>query len=66
MRGGKRVGAGRPTIDPMLKKIPVGYKLHKWIVLWLRQQDRPAAQLIEEALQKRHKLKPPPSVGRHS
>ena len=52
-------GAGRKPSPPELKKIPVGYKLPRWIVDWLRAQDEPAAQLIEEALKARHKLKPP-------
>ena len=48
--GGKRKGAGRPPIDPQLVKIPVGYKLPRWLVEWIRKQDTPAAQLIENAL----------------
>lgn len=57
--GGKREGAGRPPIDPQMVKVPVGYKLPRWLVDWLRAQDVPAAQLIEDALRRRHKLKPP-------
>lgn len=57
--GGKRRGAGRPPIDPQLLKVPVGYKLPRWLVDWLRDQDTPAAQLIEDALRRRHKIKPP-------
>lgn len=59
MSGGKRDGAGRPPIDPQMVKVPVGYKLPRWLVDWLREQDVPAAQLIEDALRRRHKLKPP-------
>ena len=51
--------AGRPPIDPRMVKVPVGYKLPRWLVEWLREQDEPAAQLIEDALRRRHKLKPP-------
>jgi hypothetical protein len=40
-------------------KVPVGYKLPRWLVGWLREQDVPAAQLIEDALRRRHKLMPP-------
>lgn len=58
MRGGKREGAGRPPIDPQLAKVPVGYKLPRWLVEWLRTQPN-QAQAIEDALIKRHKLKPP-------
>lgn len=57
--GGKRHGAGRPPIDPRMVKVPVGYKLPRWLVKWLRDKDEPAAQLIEDALCRRHKLKPP-------
>ncbi len=57
--GGRREGAGRPPIDPRMVKVPVGYKLPRWLVEWLREQDEPAAQLIEDALRRRHKLKPP-------
>lgn len=59
MRGGKREGAGRPPGDPRMVKVPVGYKLPRWLVDWLRAQETPAAQLIEYALRRRHKLKPP-------
>lgn len=58
-RGGKREGAGRPPIDPQMVKVPVGYKLPRWLVDWIRQQDEPAAQMIEEALRKVHHLRPP-------
>lgn len=58
-RGGKREGAGRPSLDPQMVKVPVGYKLPRWLVNWLRDQNEPAAQLIEDALRRRHKLKPP-------
>lgn len=59
MRGGKRKGAGRPPLDPQLVKVPVGYKLPRWLVQWVRDQDVSAAQMIEEALIKQHRLKPP-------
>ena len=58
-RGGKREGAGRPPIDPQMVKVPVGYKLPQWLVDWIREQDEPAAQLIEAALCKAHHLRPP-------
>jgi hypothetical protein len=50
---------GRPKQQPDLLKIPVAYKLPRWLVEWLREQDRPQAQVIEEALVERYKLTPP-------
>lgn len=58
-RGGKREGAGRPPVDPQLAKIPVAYRLPLWLVEWMRDQDIPASRLIEDALMRRHKIKPP-------
>jgi hypothetical protein len=57
--GGKRKGAGKPPIDKRMVKVPVGYKLPRWLVAWIREQDEPAAVLIEDALCKIYKLKPP-------
>ena len=59
MSGGERKGAGRKPSPPELKKIPVGVKLPRWLVEWMRDQPESQAVLIEEALKKRHKLKPP-------
>lgn len=57
--GGKREGAGRPPIDPQLVKIPVGYKLPRWLVEWIRSQDNPASRMIEDALCRQHDIEPP-------
>ena len=57
--GGKREGAGRPRIDQQLLKIPIGYKLPRWLVEWIRANDKPASILIEDALKKAHKLEAP-------
>lgn len=54
--GGKRTGSGQKKMDPKLRKQPVSYKLPGWLLTWLRAQDRPSAQLIEEALTKQYKL----------
>lgn len=59
MSGGERKGAGRKPAQPALKKIPIGVKLPRWLVEWMRKQPESQAVLIEEALKKRHKLKPP-------
>lgn len=52
-------GAGRKPSKLELKKIPVGVKLPRWLVEWMRDQPESQAKLIEEALKARHKLKPP-------
>ena len=57
--GGKREGAGRKPGDPRLKKVPVGYRLPQWLVDWMRDQGDSQSGLIETALIKQHKLKPP-------
>ncbi len=57
--GGKREGAGAPPKDPQMVKVPVGYKLPRWLVEGLRGQDVPAAQLIEDAVRRRDKRRPP-------
>ena len=59
MSGGIRKGAGRKPAPLELKKIPVGVKLPRWLVEWMREQPESQAVLIEEALKKRHKLKSP-------
>jgi hypothetical protein len=60
--GGERKGAGRKPAPPKLKKIPVGVKLPRWLVEWMREQPESQAVLIEEALKRRHKMKPPESA----
>jgi hypothetical protein len=52
-------GAGRNPSQPELKKIPVGLKLPRWLVEWMRSRPESQAVLIEEALKARHNLKPP-------
>ena len=61
---GMKPKPGRPRIDPQMLKIPVGYKLPRWIVEWLRDEAQPhgaasAAVLIENALRAHYDLKPP-------
>ena len=53
------MAAGAPHKPPALVKEPVGLKLPRWLLDWMRQQDKSMAVLIEDALCKRHKLKPP-------
>ena len=59
MSGGKREGAGRPPAPPMLKKEHISVKLPKWLIEWMDGQPESRAVLIEDAICKRHKLKPP-------
>ena len=44
---------------PLLKKEPINVKLPRWLIEWLDDQPESRAVLIEEALKRRHKLKPP-------
>lgn len=46
--GGARPGAGRKSEG----KIMVSYKLAPDVVQFLKSQDRPASQIIEEAVRK--------------
>ncbi len=59
MRGGSREGAGAPKKPPLLKKEPINVKLPRWLIEWLDDQPESRAVLIEDALKRRHKLKPP-------
>lgn len=59
MSGGKREGAGRKPSPPELKKEPISMKLPKWLIEWLDEQPESRAVLIEAALKRRHKIKPP-------
>lgn len=59
MRGGSREGAGAPKKPPALKKEPINVKLPKWLIEWMDGQPESRAVLIEDALKRRHKLKPP-------
>ena len=61
-------GPGRPKIDPLLLKIPVGYKLPRWMVEWMREESRSpgspsAAVMIEAALRAHYSLKQPELNG---
>ncbi len=44
---------------PALLKIPISIKLPRWLVEWLDAQQESRAVLIEDALQKKHKIGPP-------
>jgi len=47
----------------MLKKEPISVKLPKWLIEWMDDQPESRAVLIEEAICKRHKIKPPADGG---
>lgn len=59
MSGGAREGAGRKPAPPMLKKEPISLKLPRWLIEWMVDQPESRAVLIEDALKRRHKIKPP-------
>jgi hypothetical protein len=62
-RGGRRKGGGRPkgsTISPHLKRVNLpDFRLPQWIVDWMKSQERSGGRIIEEALVKYYRLKPP-------
>lgn len=53
------MGAGAPSKPPALVKVPVGLKLPRWLLDWMRQQDKSMAVLVEEALREKHGIEPP-------
>lgn len=58
-RGGAQPGSGRPACPPGFKKLTKGVRLTEWVWDWLDAQDDPRGTMLEEALIKVHKLKPP-------
>ena len=52
-------GAGQPPKAANLKKNPVSMKLPQWQIDWTSEQPESRAILVEQALCKVHKLKPP-------
>jgi len=59
MQGGKRTGAGRPTIAHELKKKPVNLKIPNWLNDWLDEQPESKISLIEKALMQQYSLTAP-------
>jgi hypothetical protein len=59
-RGSYR-GGGRPkgsTISPQLKRESLtNFRLPKWIIDWIKSQERSGGRVIEEALIKHYRLK---------
>ena len=51
-RGGKRQGSGRKNEG----KVQVCYKLAPDVVKFLREHDRPASRLIEDAVRAHYKV----------
>jgi len=58
------MGAGAPKKPPALVKVPVGLKLPRWVLAWLRDQDKSMAVLIEESLRQTYKINPPTEVSK--
>ena len=50
----------------MLKKEPISVKLPKWLIEWMDAQPESRAVLIEDAICKRHKIKPPADGGHNA
>ena len=50
----------RPPIKNRgLVKAPIATRLPFWLIVWLRRQDKPIAQIIEESIRRVYKLKAP-------
>lgn len=60
--GGKREGAGRKPTAQHLKKMPIAVALPRWLLDWMGTRLESRAVLIEDALKRRHKIKPPPEA----
>lgn len=54
--------AGAPHKPTALVKVPVGLKLPRWLLDWMRQQDKSMAVLIEDAIREKHGIEPPNKV----
>ncbi len=50
---------GRPPAPPGLRRVNVPLRLPEWLVQWMSEQPETPAELIEAALLKAHKLRPP-------
>jgi hypothetical protein len=50
---------GRPPAPPALRRVNVPVRLPAWLVEWMAQQPDTPAALIQAALLKSHKLRPP-------
>ncbi len=50
---------GRPPAPPGLRRVNVPLRLPEWLVQWMAEQAETPAELIEAALLKAHKLRPP-------
>ena len=59
MKGGKRPGAGRRSLSDDQRKKQVNMKLPPWLIAWLDSQPESRAVLVEKALCKIYKLRPP-------
>ena len=50
---------GRPPAPPQLQRVNVPLRLPRWLVEWIDRQEGTRADVIEAALLKAHKLRPP-------
>lgn len=61
--GGKREGAGRKPVHPLLKKGAISLKLPRWLIDRLDEESGSRAVLIEMALCEKHGWTPPDIGG---
>lgn len=55
----EKMRKGPKPKNPQLVKVPVGYKLPRWIIAWMAAQDKSRAKLIEEALIAHYRISMP-------
>jgi hypothetical protein len=58
-RGGKREGAGRPPTPAHIKRETCPVRLPRWLIEELDRRDGSRGEIIEAALVKALKVKPP-------
>lgn len=57
--GGKREGAGRPFVNEDLKRNTMPVRIPQWLISVIDSLDGSRGKVVEEAVIKAHKLKPP-------
>ena len=57
LKGGKREGAGRPTLPPSLLKVHSGIRLPGWLLDWIGKQKESGSTIAEKAITEKFEIK---------